>query len=80
MFLKRFMFQVYSLMFFPLGVRADSIFLFLYVYLKVKKKTQNIEHLLFLQLCDSLLSFSTHLEKSPAQVRDFWLREVKSLA
>lgn len=80
-FLKRSVIQMYSFRFFPFRACADPIYLFLRVYLKMKKKSpKDIKYLLFLCLCVRLFSFSTHFEKNHAQVRVHVFRDVKSLA
>lgn len=79
MFLKRSVIQMSSFRFFPFRACTDLIYLFLRVYLKMKKKNpQDIEHLLFLYV--RLFSFSTHFEKKHAQVRIHGFRGVQSLA
>lgn len=60
------------------GMNKFNVFVFV-CFLESEKALQT-EHLLFLQLYDRLLSFSIHFEKSCVQVRNYWLREVKSLA
>lgn len=79
-FLKRFMLQMYSFIQVLSFGGMNKFNVFVFVCFLESEKALQTEHLLFLQLCDRLLSFSIHFEKSCVQVRNYWLREVKSLA
>lgn len=80
MFLKRFMLQPYSFISALSFGDMSKFNILVFVCLLESENNTQIKHLLFLQLRDRVLSFSTRFKKSHAQVRNYWLREVKSLA
>ena len=63
-FLKRSVIQMYSFRFFPLKACADLIYLFLCVYLKMKKSPKDIEHLTISRLWLGYLAFQHTLRKT----------------